>query len=506
MLQTRSLPQRLPVTMQGALFFLLCFALSAVLLLTTPGFPGTDDYYHARISAEIIAQRRLALDFIWLPYTILSPDRFVDHHLLYHLFLAPWVALGGMTGAEIAQALIVAGTFTAGWALLRSIGTRHAALWAFALFGLSVPFLHRLLMIRTQAAALLLLILGLHALFQRRHRWLLVIAFAYTWLYDGFILIVAFAALAVLAEWIADRRLDVRPVVYAITGVGLGLIINPYFPRNIVFIAEHLGAKVAFESGIRVGNEWYPYQTATLLENSGGALLALALGLLRPSFGGRRDRVETTLLLVALLTLAMLFRSRRFIEYYPAFALLFAAASWGRGDLSLRDWLPDLRVVRRLASGVALTSAALAIGLTVAAVHRSLDDVSDPATHAGAAAWLAEHSSPGSLVFQTDWDDFTRLFYHNTHNTYLVGLDPTYLERASRQLWDSWVAITRGQVEQPSATIHRDFGAAYVVSDTQHPEFAARAESDPGLRMVYRDAYSVVWEVLPAELAGNVQP
>lgn len=506
MLQARSLPQRLAVTMQGTLFFLLCFALSAALLLATLGFPGTDDYYHARISGEIITQRRLALDFVWLPQTILSPDRFVDHHLLYHLFLAPWVALGGMTGAKVAQALIVAGTFTAGWALLRDIGTRHAALWAFALFGLSVPFLHRLLMIRTQGASLLLLILGLHVIFRRRYQWLLVIAFAYTWLYDGFILLMAFAALAVLADWVADRHWDARPVVYTVAGIGLGLVINPYFPRNIVFIAEHLGAKVAFETGIRVGNEWYPYQTATLLENSAGALLALVLGLLRPSFGGRRDRVETTLLFVALLALAMLFRSRRFIEYYPAFALLFAAASWGRGSVALRDWLPDLTVVLRLAGGIALAGAALAISMTVAAVHRSLEDVRDPATHAGAAAWLAEHSSPGALIFQTDWDDFTHLFYHNTHNTYLVGLDPTYLERANRQLWDSWVAITRGQVEQPSTAIHLEFGAAYVVSDTDHHDFAARAETDPGLRLVYRDAYSYVWEVLPAGIVGSMQP
>ena len=40
-----------------------------------------------------------------------------------------------------------------------------------------------------------------------------------------------------------------------------------------------------------------------------------------------------------------------------------------------------------------------------------------------------ENSEPGSLVFQTDWDDFTRLFFYNTTNVYTIGLDVTYMAR-----------------------------------------------------------------------------
>ena len=109
---------------------------------------------------------------------------------------------------------------------------------------------------------------------------------------------------------------------------------------------------------------------------------------------------------------------------------------------------------------------------------------------------LANSTPPGALGFQTDWDDFTRLFYYNTHNTYLVGLDPTYLERADPQLWTDWVAITQGDITSPGAAIRTEFGAAYVVSDTQHAAFAAQAEADPGLRLVYRDGDSLVWEVV----------
>ena len=100
-------------------------------------------------------------------------------------------------------------------------------------------------------------------------------------------------------------------------------------------------------------------------------------------------------------------------------------------------------------------------------------------------------------MFQTDWDDFTRLFYHNTHNTYLVGLDPTYLLLYDSVLYDLWARITDGTVENPSKVIAEVFEAEYVFSDLGHTDFARQAEGDPGLREIYRDHDSVIYQVAP---------
>src|SRR5215216_1278420 len=96
------------VLLQGVTLYLLCFAILTVLIFTTPAFFSTDDYYHARISEEMIRQGRLGLDFPWLPLTILSPDKFVDHHLLYHIALAPAVYFFDMTGAKVMTVAIAA--------------------------------------------------------------------------------------------------------------------------------------------------------------------------------------------------------------------------------------------------------------------------------------------------------------------------------------------------------------------------------------------------------------
>lgn len=488
---------RLSTVFQAVALYAVSFAVLSVLIFTSPGFVGNDDYYHARMGGEIFDQGRLAINFPWLPHTLLNSQAFVDHHLLYHIYLAPFVHFAAENGAKLAQVAVAAGIVLGLWWLLKSIGVRWEAVWSLAFFGLSSPFLLRMLMIRTQGMSVLLLVIALHILFQRRYRWLIPLSFAYAWLYDGFILMPIFAALYVGAAWLSERRLDLRPLVYSLVGVALGLVINPYFPHNLQFIIDHLGAKVDFESGVQVGSEWYPYTTSLLLANSGGALLVLLVGFLRPSLTGhKRDTVENTLLLAALVTLFMLLRSRRFIEYYPPFALLFCAAAWGRSTLSIWDALP--RRLGLLLPYAAVIAGLVFVGSTYAAARSDLQNGDDPRWFVGASNWLKAHTPAGTPVFQTDWDDFTRLFYYNTSNTYLVGLDPTYLQLTDPDLWDEWVAITRGQVEQPSTVIETRFGMQYVVSDRDHIAFADRASGDPRMKLVYWDKNSMLWQITPA--------
>jgi hypothetical protein len=115
--------------------------------------------------------------------------------------------------------------------------------------------------------------------------------------------------------------------------------------------------------------------------------------------------------------------------------------------------------------------------------------------YAGASAWLSENTSTGDRVFQTDWDDFPRLFFYNTHNTYLIGLDPTYMQLYDPELYALWVNITKGNVDNPSQLIASKFGSHYVHTDLNHKAFLTVAGKDSGLREVYRDSQAVIFEV-----------
>jgi len=136
---------------------------------------------------------------------------------------------------------------------------------------------------------------------------------------------------------------------------------------------------------------------------------------------------------------------------------------------------------------------------TIKASQASLQTSKPYTTYAGASAWLATNTAAGERVFQTDWDDFPRLFYYNTHNTYLIGLDPTYMHLYDASLYDLWVDITQGKVERPAQAIEQKFGARWIVTDLRHRSFLEQAASDPKLVEVYRDGEAVVYQITGEE-------
>lgn len=465
----------------------------------TPALAGNDGYYHIKMGL-LIRQQGLKPEFPWLPMTILNSASFYDHHLLYHAYLALFANVdpaidGGAAltqSAKIASIILPSLAFMAVWWLLRGQGVRWAAIWALGLFAVSEAFLYRMSMPRAQSASLLVLALGLHWMLQRHYWRLLPLGFVYVWLYNAFPLLIVLAGVYFVAAWIDERRVAWQVLVYPAVGIGLGLLINPYFPQNVSFIINHLLPKIG-ESGTRVGNEWYPYKTWTLVENSGFALALFVLGAM--ALGWREKRMNRAVLVafaLAVLFGYMLFKSRRFVEYFPAFALIFAALSIAPILDSWREKRPMMKWV--LPVGLLLLMA-YPLYTTLGQARESLSRSKPADKYAEAMLWLRDNSAPGTMVFQTDWDDFTRLFFYNTDAVYTAGLDPTYMELYDQGLYDEWVRITRGKVDNPSEAIRERFGGQYVFTDLKHDSFLNKAADDPALVEVYRDEYAVIFEV-----------
>lgn len=492
-----------PAWLVGGGVFLASIALFALLQFSFPGLAGNDGYYHIKMG-YLIRQQGLTPTFDALPLTILNADAYYNHHLLYHLYLALFAGVdpgsdGGQAltlGAKMASVVLPSLAFLAIWWLLRDQKVPYAALWTIGLFAVSEAFLYRMSMPRAQAGSLLILVIAMQLLLSGRYKWLMPLGFAFVWYYNAFPLLLGVAAIYVVTVLVLERRLAWQALAYPAVGIAAGLVLNPYFPENLAFIFDHLVPKVG-ESAVPVGNEWSPYRTLTLVENSGLALLLPILGALLLFLRGERIDRRTLFAFLLVVTFGfLLFRSRRFVEYYPAFTVIFMAFSAA----------PLLTVAQsRLRSAPVTLAVAAALGAFVLLslpLYRSLSDAqalladSKPAEEYQAAAlWLRDEAEPGSMIFQTDWDDFTRLFFYNSDVRYVAGLDPTFLQLQNEQLYDEWVAITRGEVDQPGQAIRDTFDASYVFSDLRHGDFLDQAAEDPLLEEVYRDEYAVVLRV-----------
>jgi asparagine N-glycosylation enzyme membrane subunit Stt3 len=181
--------------------------------------------------------------------------------------------------------------------------------------------------------SIVMMVAGIHLLFERRYVWLLPLAFVFALTYD-MVLLLWVAALFWLVVTVWQERALNREVAWAfaacvivVAGTALGFVINPYFPHNVALLIEHFIIKVTPKNfSTSVGSEWYPYDTWEFLANCGVALVAMFAGYLafRDSASKGSKRAFFLLFFSTFLMIVNM-RWRRFAEYFPPFAVLFAA-------------------------------------------------------------------------------------------------------------------------------------------------------------------------------------
>jgi hypothetical protein len=224
----------------------------------------------------------------------------------------------------------------------------------------------------------------------------------------------------------------------------------------------------------------------------------------------------------------MLAKWRRIAEYWPPFAVMFAAFSlqtWLAGTRSAISRLPpeimielepfldrsDTTDVDRewTAREVIQIVAVVLISLFLSAnlfinLRATIRDIRQSEPHnyyKRGADWLSAHVPEGHIIFNTDWDDFPRLFYYDSNHYYVSGLDPSYLYDKDSQLSQLYERITLGKEENPGPLIRDRFGATYVFSDNEHHDFFENARASGWFQIVYEDEECTIMRIRDEQLS-----
>ncbi|MFQ5518526.1 MAG: hypothetical protein ACE5E3_00850 [Mariprofundus sp.] len=483
--------------------FLVSSLVVGFLLFSSPGMVGIDGYYHISI-ASMIWHEGLTFSFPYLEFTLLDQAHYVDMHMLFHLLQSPFTAILDLeVAAKLSATVFIATTFTLFVWLLRQYDVPYPLFWAMLLLILSESFLYRMMMPRPPIFALAYTWLAFHCLMQKKYLGLAIVACLFAWTYKVFPILLPMAVIGMVVIYVEQKKVDIRPLIAVLVGIVAGLLINPYFPDNVSFLWNAIQMKILSDSfQASVGNEWYPLKTLTLLKDAAIPLAAYLLGILLTNRDEwKNDPARLFWFLLSSMWLLMLFKSRRFIEFFPPAALLFfifAIRPWLQQQ-SLGQWLKQ-RTMCLPALSIAVLL--LAGGYhTLSEEYDRLQDRQPVEAYQGGANWLAQHTPAGSRVFHTDWDDFPRLFFHNRHNIYIVGLDPDYMRLKDAELYETWRRIGKGKDKQPEDTILNIFDAEYVITDRRHKSFIRVAEKSGRMQRVYGDKYTRVYRVLEPESA-----
>jgi asparagine N-glycosylation enzyme membrane subunit Stt3 len=493
--------------LHAAIAFIFSSAILAYIQFAAPNIVDYDGYYHIK-TAQLMREQGLPLDFPYLKFTIMDREGYTDPHLGMHILQMPFTFLSDLVlAAKLAPVCFAAITLTIFYLLLRHYGIRLPFLWLLLLLASSSPFLYRLSMARGQALSLGFQLLAFHLIVQRRAKWLFALTVLFVWTYNAFPMLVPMVFFGMVIHFVSDKKIDYKLPLALAAGIIAGHIVNPYYPRNILFIWDHIVPKLfAVEYETAVGSEWYPYNSWAMLTMSLVAFLAYAAGIFFTNVEEwKTDKARLFWFLVSTMYLVLLMKSRRFVEYFPPSAILFCAFAVRHRFQNL-DFSSFLTNKRRAVA--ALATVVLLLFATQASIAAARKDVaSEPASLAyrGGAEWLAQNTSAGATVFHTDWDDFPMLYFYNTHNRYIVGLDPDFMRLKDEKLFRRYEDITLGRVREPEDEILYDFGCEYVFTDNDHGDFINIANQRPRMQKVFSDRYTTVYRILdkaPVPLLG----
>ncbi len=492
-----------------------------------------DGYYHIRWSSllwENFKHGKWLPTFEWLPLTVLNPQDYADHHFLFHLLQIPFLwFFEPVMAAKVATVFYATfAVFSVYWLIYR-YGIKHQLIWLAALLTCANAFYYRMNMGKAPPLTIIITVLGIHLLFQRKYIWLLPLMFAFVWTYSLFPLLWFAAIIWTVIIAVNERRFEWRPLAYTTAGMILGNVINPYFPDNLGLFFEHFITKfkVGSDFAVAVGGEWYPYDGKELMMNFPIALIAMFIGyvLFVPKNGKLPEKAAFFLAFTSIL-LAAQFRSKRFAEYFPPFAILFAAFAWNAFTAPKAVELPDefqreldpyldvdKPTEKQAWIQAAWASAVWIIGIALCVfwvynligLHKfgfdepgMIDNISSNEPndkYRRSMEWAtgldetgADNIPKNELIFNCTWDDFPKLFFFNTKHRYVYGLDPNYLYSQNPELYKLLKDLTEGKVDDPAPVIRERFGAKYIFADAkENTEMIAKALDSGWAEIIYED-------------------
>jgi len=485
-----------------------------------PNFGDPDVFYHIKISKLMIEDQLVFTEFPWMQYSSLR-DNFTDHHFLFHILLIPFIYIAGtIWGAKIAIAFFAASFFTCLYWFLQKFKFKHSELIIIALL-LFNSFFFRLSLMKATPLSLIILLFLITYIFEKKYWQILLLSYIYVLTYGGWLLGLFIALIYIFSNilfFITQKKPILKEltnkllshhhlkiIISIIAGNILGIIINPYFPQNLKFYWQQIVdiGIVNYSNIIQVGNEWYSTSALSVIVSARFLLILLTIGILLTIFNHKKlNRQSIFFFLVSLIFFVLTLKSRRYIEYFAPFLAIFTGYLLTIYYTDLKKWIAEIlknRSEKPLYRSLFLIISILIIFtffIQLTTTFRLLSNI--PTTQFEQSSQFIKTKTPyHSTIFHSSWDEWPQLFYHNSTDYYIAGLDPTFAYKFNSKKYLLW----RKLVTQPAtndfySSIKNEFQANYVFANKRYLQFIKNLDEALYFKPIYEDEEVIIYQVL----------
>ncbi len=468
----------------GALFFLL--------LQATPDVPGGfDGYRHVKQAWRILAEPSAMFADPW--HVAYFWPRPVDAWFGYEAFLAPFTVIFSLVVAlKLFSSIIFGGIAYVLFSLLRFLNVENRIGWVLVILTGSSVTLCRATTVRPFLFSVLLTLLAALLTLKDKPIKLLLVCALHAVSYSMFFL----AGLAP-AVWLLVRRdrASWKLALASAAGIGLGLLVNPYFPQNLFFdFLQAKVVKIGLDAHVRMGGELYPVSSWWWLPAS---LIVVVLWIAALILRRKSNAPSNLFLLLSIATFLGTLRVGRTADFFVPFAMLFAAAVLNPYAVKLRG---DLKYIGAIF--------ALICAVNVFLTYRYVRTSPSLDSFRGAAEYL-KREAPGELVANAQWGDYQYLFFLNPSNRYIIGIEPTFMYLDSARKYWLWQHMSDDEpstcgrefcssaerTDIPQA-VRGELGARYILAGhVANPKLETLLRGHDGVKEVFRDASFSIFEL-----------
>ena len=481
-----------------------------------------DGFYHAKITL-FLREGILLKSLPWMQLSTLK-ENFTDHQFLYHLILIPFTFLKNpLVGIKIATVFFASSMVTTFYWLLKKFKIIWP--WLFSILFLTMEGLSfRLSLIKTNALSLLIIYLLIYALFFRKYKLLFALGFLFVYLYGGWPLALLILFFYFLADFIykkihgnklkifwkkiiyffnkknLESTNNLKLIIIIFLGILSGLIINPYWPHNIYFYYQQIIQIGIINLGQQfiVGSEWYGSSLGNIVASAPHLFIFANLIWITFVFKIKKASQKTWFaFLLSFFFLLMTIKSSRYIEYFWPLTMFFIAS--GITDLKkIITWQKikkDYWQKQNKYLKMYLFSILFVFFLTIipSLIKNSLK-TKIPSNwpinkFRQSALWLKNNTAEKEIIFHSSWSDWPLLFYYNTNNYYLIGLDPTFMYNFDNELQELYIDITTGKIKKDlSKIIKEKFNSNIIfIEKDKNKEFRNNLNNSFYIKKVYED-------------------
>ena len=452
------------------LVFTLFASIASVMYFLVENFPSTDDpFFHIRF-AEIIRQNgwKVFSDFPWLYFSKINHPQnyFIYYNFLFYLALIPFtlvtplflgIKLYGITAFSLGISIV--------YMFLLKTNTRKPFIWVVFIFSIiNSNVWWRFFMARPFTLTPALMILELYFLYRKKYIWVFTVSFFYLyWHSVTFIFPVMVGVIFFLFDALYNNNnKEWKNILVPALGVFLALLVSVIFAPGFFNFIKDIYIKLFQETilshriNIAEGNELYPVEPLGFIKDNIVIFILLTTAFVfeiirytrgkidinwyKNSVVGKKDEgLRLSLFLLTCIFLLGTFISRRNADFFFICCMAYL-------PLAYPIILKEIKFNNRFS----FLTFVFGIGIVSIFMFFSNFIFLQEQISRGApfqqmektGQWLKTHTAPGTIIFHTTWNWFPLLFYYDTQNYYIAGIEPRFMYDYSPDLYWKWRNIS----------------------------------------------------------------